>query len=400
MNTKKNENVLNLQMLLLMLIIIKIISLSYVFVGIEFQVGLVNEKIKLLSHHTIEIGILIVLGVVYYIFKYEFILFNIVSIAVILECYKLGHEKYINFIVSATISICIYILLKITYRKISKKYTHLHMLFTIALAVNFIFLKESVDDKHKETINNYIYKEEKIKDENLNDNLKKCNQINIKKISKDYSTNCKLKIEGSLSDKRRNLIGPIYDESKILRGYTGINIENMVETKTNEFTNVSFILYLSEDSEKYIVKNNYCELVNDNFIIKNILTDQVECEANLIILKTKKIPNKLNNGVNFTVKDNSKYKYYGTFIKGDEDKEKIKIEISQNEYFEIITGPDNTELYVELYDSNNNLVFKENIQKYNKWTKVKLNNSFKEKKYLVVLNDNGDKWGQWIGIRK
>lgn len=379
--------------LFISLALLKNYELGYSYLGFDYQM---QKSSNLLSKNNIILFVYLLLIIVLTFKKSFYYLIIISPLITLITYFELDYNYYylnISFLF-------LYIIFNVLIININLKYKlYIYILILIINMViisNFLLIdrKNLISEKFKFIFSgNY----RKIKSDNQITIENICNNVKLNKYSRNRANNCTYNYEGTFSGSIPNKFNPIYNENGIFNGYTDI-IFNYERSSTRYIINNTFYLKSDVPIKKAIIDKNKCYIPAENFIY-SILNDQLECDDTTHLNKIVGQDN-LYGRVFYNLKSDERYDYYGTYVNGDQFKGVITLPIKKNEKFQIITGPSSDNLYIELYSKNNSLLYRENLKIYNSWTEVSINNllNLNDLSYLKLI-DEGDMWGQWLGIR-
>lgn len=375
------------------LALIKNNELAYAYLGFDIQM---QNGVLLFSKNNFIITISIILILILVIKKNYIYLLLISPIIILITYFQLDYNYYF-FIILFITSYIIFTILFINSHYKNKIIFYIFIIFiSMLITINFILIdrKYLTSDKFK-TIFNIKYNKIKTSDNGSLEVV--CNNIKLNKYTRNKADNCTYNFEGTFSGNIPFKFYPIYNESGVFTGYTDIIYSYDKSSTINIFKN-TFYLKSEMPLSKALLHKNKCYITSES-LIYSILNDQIDCDETTDLKKIEGYDELLGK-VFFNLKIDERYNYYGTYVNGDHFKGVISFPITKNEKFQIITGPSSENLFIELYAKNNKLLYKENLKVYNSWTDVTINNlsNFEDFTYLKLI-DEGNKWGQWLGIR-
>lgn len=379
--------------LFISLTLIKNNELGYAFLGYEYQM---QNSSSVFSINNLIVIIFLISTVILSIKKNCYYLLTISPGIILITYLELGYKFYfVN-----TLLISLFILINFLFINLNLKNKifpyFLILIINIFITSNFILIdKKLVTSEKINDIFNSSYRNIKSSAQPLIENI--CNNVKVNKYIRNKENNCSYNFEGTFSGNIPNKFNPIYNENGIFSGYTDI-IFNYDRSSTRNIINNIFYLKSNTPIKKAILHKYECYIPAKD-LIYSILNDQIECDDNTDVKKIDGNDALLGN-VFINLKNDERYKYYGTYINGDEYKGAIYFPIGKNEKFQIITGPSSDNLYIELYSKNNTILYREKLKIYNSWTEVSINNLLNlDELAHIKLIDDGDRWGQWLGIR-
>jgi hypothetical protein len=384
---------------LAVLIAIKMYNVRYVFYSIQAQLNCIDGCLIFSKGYLVELGILSISIVWIYIIVIKKYFYSVifVSLLAILYFAYLHDDTLVNFAIYTLIVITI-----IHLKNLQNQIIIITTLFNLFITIN-VLINNPLDkyiEKNKIKISSILEDQKKVV---LSVALKnECSGVSLISYKIKQNSLCSFEITGSYNSKIINRLTSILDSDGIVSGYTGINYEYNKNPINNEFIVGKFIINSKKLSKKYNIPNQNC-FINTQKLFNNVLINYFDCNDNLISINNKNfiIENNLLNGVYPDTINSDDYKYYGTYIGGDKYKGKIEFKLTKENYFEIITGPSSNNSYIEVRNPKGELVSRDKLKIYNVWTKVKINELVVDSNeyFNIILSDEGDQWGQWLGLR-
>jgi hypothetical protein len=396
---KINKISILFNILLAALIVVKMYSVRYVFYSIEEQLNCVDGCIIFSKGHLVELGILSISIVWTYLIVIKKSFYSVIFVPLLATLYfgYLSEDILISLVIY-TFIITTVIHLKILRNLLIFIITIFNLLIAIKVLINNPL--DKYIEKNNIKITTALESQKKV---GLSEAYKnECTGVRLISYNSKKNSLCSFEITGAYNSKINNRLASILDSDGRISGYTGIDYEYNRKPINNEFIVGKFIINSTKISKIYNIPSQNC-YINSQKIFSNVLISYLDCKDNLISINKKNIinGNNLLNGVYPNDINSPDYIYYGTYIGGDKYKGKIEFKLTKENYFEILTGPSSQNSYVEIYNAKGERIAKDKLKTYDVWTKVKINELTIDtnEEFSLILNDEGDQWGQWLGLR-